>query len=102
MSTHLPQLKRTGADVIGLDWRIDMEVGRRTLGNDVAVQGNLDPVGLFLPPEELKARVTEIVQKAGPIGHIFNLGHGILPPTSPDAAKLLVETVHEAGKRLRS
>ncbi len=101
MSTHLELMKKTGADVIGLDWRIDVRTARERLGADVAVQGNLDPTALFLPPDELKQRAEAIVRGAGPFGHIFNLGHGILPPTDPDSAKFLVDTVHEAGRALR-
>ena len=94
MSTLLPRLKRTGADVIGLDWRIDIDEARRVLGPDVAVQGNLDPVALFLPRHQLEQRASDILRRAGPTGHIFNLGHGILPPTPPEAAQALVDTVH--------
>jgi uroporphyrinogen decarboxylase len=101
MSNHLPLLKRTGADVIGLDWRMEMDEGRRVLGPDVAVQGNLDPLHLFLPREELEQRVVDILRRAGPTGHIFNLGHGILPPTDPEAAKFLVDAVHRHGAALR-
>src|SRR5215218_156127 len=97
MSTHLELLKRTGADVIGLDWRIQADVGRRILGPDVAVQGNLDPLHLFLPRAELEARVRDILTRAGNVGHIFNLGHGILPPSDPEAAKFLVDCVHRIG-----
>lgn len=101
MSTLLPLMKRTGADVIGLDWRIQADEGRRILGPEVAIQGNLDPLHLFLPREELAKRVEDIVRRAGPIGHIFNLGHGILPPTDPDSAKAMVDAVHEAGRKIR-
>jgi uroporphyrinogen decarboxylase len=101
MSTHLTDLKSTGADVIGLDWRIELDAGRRLLGPDVAVQGNLDPLALFLPEAELKARAEDIVRRGGQTGHIFNLGHGILPPTRPEAAKCLVDAVHAAGRALR-
>jgi uroporphyrinogen decarboxylase len=101
MSTHLPLLKRTGADVIGQDWRIQMDDARRILGPDVAVQGNLDPLHLFLPHEELEGRVVDILNRAGPVGHIFNLGHGILPPTDPEAAKFMVDAVHRHGLALR-
>ena len=93
MSTHLPLLKRTGADVIGLDWRIELDEAAARARADVAVQGNLDPLALFLPREELEARVVDILHRAGPVGHIFNLGHGILPPTDPEAAKFMVEAV---------
>ncbi|PTL75333.1 uroporphyrinogen decarboxylase [Vitiosangium sp. GDMCC 1.1324] len=101
MSNHLPLLKRTGADVIGQDWRTPIDEARRVLGPDVAVQGNLDPLHLFLPREELEQRVVDILRRAGPVGHIFNLGHGILPPTDPDAAKFLVDAVHKHGAALR-
>jgi uroporphyrinogen decarboxylase len=94
MSTLLPRLKRTGADVIGLDWRIEIDEGRRILGSNVALQGNLDPAALFLPRAQLVERVNDILRRAGPTGHIFNLGHGILPPTPPEAAQALVEAVH--------
>ncbi len=99
MSTLLPQMKRTGADVIGLDWRIHIDEGRRILGPNVAVQGNLDPMALFLPEKELQARVEDILHRAGPTGHIFNLGHGILPSTPPEAARALVDAVHRLGTR---
>jgi len=94
MSTHLPLLRRTGANVIGLDWRIQIDDARKVLGPDVAVQGNLDPTALFLPRAELEERVQDILRRAGPRGHIFNLGHGILPPTDPDAARAMVDAVH--------
>lgn len=102
MSTLLPLMRSTGADVLGLDWRIEIAEARRRLGSKVSVQGNLDPAALFLPPQELEARVLEILQGAGALGHIFNLGHGILPPTPPEAAQLLVDAVHRLGARLRA
>ena len=97
MSTHLPLLQKTGADVLGCDWRIEIDQARSLAGPDVALQGNLNPLALFLPPAEVEQRVGDILRRAGPVGHIFNLGHGILPPTSPDAAKHLVVTVHRLG-----
>ncbi len=99
MSTLLPLMKRTGANVLGLDWRIQADDARRTLGPEVAVQGNLDPLALFLPRPQLEERVKEILERAGPVGHIFNLGHGILPPTDPDSAKALVDAVHRLSAR---
>jgi uroporphyrinogen decarboxylase len=102
MSTLLPLLAQTGADVIGLDWRIEIDEARKVLGPELALQGNLDPVALFLPRGELESRAEDIVRRAGPIGHIFNLGHGILPPTHPDQARALVDAVHRAGERVRS
>ncbi len=78
----LPIMRSTGADVIGLDWRVPLDAGWRSLGYATAVQGNLDPITLFAPPDLLKARVDEILQAAaGRPGHIFNLGHGIVPGT---------------------
>lgn len=102
MSTLLPLSKQTGADVLGLDWRISIDEARAKLGDDVAVQGNLDPVALFLPEAQLENRVEEILRKAGPLGHIFNLGHGILPPTDPAAAERLVAAVHRISSKLRA
>ncbi|HYR54711.1 MAG TPA: uroporphyrinogen decarboxylase [Myxococcaceae bacterium] len=99
MSTLLPLMKRTGADVLGLDWRIEVDEARRLLGPEVCVQGNLDPAALFLPQPDLEARVDHILKTAGPLGHIFNLGHGILPPTRPEAAQALVEAVHRLSAR---
>ena len=74
MSTHLPLLRRTGADVLGCDWRIEIDQARALAGPDVALQGNLDPLALFLPPAEVEQRVADILRRAGPVGHIFNLG----------------------------
>ncbi len=76
-------MRTTGADVIGLDWRVPLDVGWRSLGyTSCAVQGNLDPITLFAPPELIKSRVYEILRSAdGRPGHIFNLGHGIVPGT---------------------
>ncbi len=101
MSNHLPLLKRTGADVIGQDWCTPLDEARRVLGPDVAIQGNLDPLHLFLPHEELEQRVVDLLRRAGPVGHICNLGHGILPPTDPEAAKFFVDAVHRHGFALR-
>ena len=99
MSTLLSRMKRTGADVIGLDWRIELDVARDLLGPDVAVQGNLDPTALFLPFEEITDRVEDVIRRnAGRPGHIFNLGHGITPPTDPEAARHLVREVHRLGR----
>jgi uroporphyrinogen decarboxylase len=95
-TTLLPLMKRAGGDVIGLDWRIPLDDGWDLLGQDVAVQGNLDPVLLFAPRSELKARVHDILRRAeGRPGHIFNLGHGILQNTAVDNVKAVVDMVHE-------
>jgi uroporphyrinogen decarboxylase len=95
-ATLLPSMKRTGADVIGLDWRIPLDEGWRSVGHDLAVQGNLDPVLLFASWKELKSRAEEILKLAGGRpGHIFNLGHGILPETPVENVKALARFVRE-------
>ncbi len=95
-ATLLPLMKRAGGDVIGLDWRIPLDDGWRLLGEDVAVQGNLDPATLFAPRDEIQKRVADILNRAADRpGHIFNLGHGVLQHTPVDALKAVVEMVHE-------
>jgi len=92
----LEQVRDTGADVVGLDWRVDIDVARKRLGAKTAVQGNLDPCSLFLPEKELRARVREVLRaNGGRRGHVFNLGHGILPQCSVEAARVLVDEVHK-------
>lgn len=90
----LPLVAKAGSDVVGVDWRINIDEARKLVAKNQAVQGNLDPCALFLPPETLKERVADVITRAGRQGHIFNLGHGILPTTPVENAKLLVETVH--------
>lgn len=95
-TTLLKWMKQTGADVIGLDWRVPLDEGWKTLGMQGAVQGNLDPVLLFAEWSELKNRATEILRQAnGRPGHIFNLGHGILPETPVENVKALTEFVQQ-------
>jgi uroporphyrinogen decarboxylase len=99
-STLLPLLRQAGGDVIGIDWRVDLGEAWKTIGYDVAIQGNLDPVALFAPAERIRAAVLEILDAAqNRPGHIFNLGHGVLPETPFDHVKLLVDTVHEKSRR---
>jgi uroporphyrinogen decarboxylase len=94
-STLLELVKATEPDVVGLDWRIDIASARKRLGRHVAVQGNLDPCALFLPEKELRKRTRAVLKSnGGQKGHIFNLGHGILPPTKVAAARALVDEVH--------
>jgi uroporphyrinogen decarboxylase len=92
----LEDIRDAGGDVIGVDWRIDIDVAAKRLGDGVAVQGNLDPVTLYAPWDELKTRTQKILDRMdGRAGHIFNLGHGILPTTPVDNVKRLVDFVHE-------
>jgi uroporphyrinogen decarboxylase len=95
-STLLSSMKETGADVIGLDWRIRLDEGWNLLGNDGAVQGNLDPVLLFADWKQVKSGAQRILDQAGGRpGHIFNLGHGILPETPVENVRALAEYVQE-------
>ena len=92
----LTQMAATGADVIGLDWRQPLDVGWRAVGEGHAVQGNLDPITLFAPLDVLELRVREILRAAhGRPGHIFNLGHGIVPGTPVENVQAVVRMVHE-------
>jgi uroporphyrinogen decarboxylase len=96
----LSLLREAGGDVIGLDWRIDLDVGWDILGADVAVQGNLDPSVLLASPELVLRRADDILARAGSRpGHIFNLGHGILPTTPVETVAALVEHVHRTTAR---
>jgi uroporphyrinogen decarboxylase len=93
----------TGGYVIGLDWRVDLKEAWARLGYDVAVQGNLDPVALFAQPSVTKRLAISILEKAeGRPGHIFNLGHGILPNTPVDNVLALVDAVHEYSNASKS
>jgi uroporphyrinogen decarboxylase len=94
----LPAMSAAGADVIGLDWRVPLDVGWKAVGSGCAVQGNLDPIALFAPEDILKARVKEVLTAAaGRPGHIFNLGHGIVPATPVENVIRVVEWVKEFG-----
>ena len=92
----LTQMAATGADVIGLDWRQPLDEGWRAVGHGHAVQGNLDPITLFAPLEVIELRVKEILRAAnGRPGHIFNLGHGIVPTTPVENVQAVVKMVRE-------
>ncbi len=94
----LPTMRETGADVLGLDWRIPLDEGWRAAGAGCAVQGNLDPITLFAPQDVIGARVREILELAnGRPGHIFNLGHGIVPGTPVENVMHVVGLVKEFG-----
>jgi len=94
----LEDFAAAGADVIGLDWRVDLDRGWERVGPGFAIQGNLDPVALNAPWEALRTRADAVLARAGGrAGHIFNLGHGILPETPVDNVKRLAEHVHGVG-----
>ncbi len=94
----LPSMRETGADVLGLDWRIPLDQGWRAVGSGCAVQGNLDPITLFAPAEVIETRVREILTLAGGRpGHVFNLGHGIVPGTPVDSVLHVVDLVRRYG-----
>ncbi|HUK42230.1 MAG TPA: uroporphyrinogen decarboxylase [Candidatus Acidoferrales bacterium] len=96
----LKLLRIAGGDVMGLDWRVNLDEGWAAVGHDIAIQGNLDPVALFASPAEIKIRVAEILHRAGGrAGHIFNLGHGILPETPVEHVIAMVDAVHELSSK---
>jgi uroporphyrinogen decarboxylase len=98
----LEAMRAAGGDVIGLDWRVDLDAAWARLGHDVAVQGNLDPAALLAPIPEIRRRVAAILgQAGGRPGHIFNLGHGVLPQTPVDHVRALVDAVHELSASAR-
>jgi len=96
----LELMQRAGGTVIGVDWCTPLDQARARLGSSVAVQGNLEPLLLFAPKDLLDRRVDDVLRRAGDEGgHIFNLGHGILPETPPEAVKYVVDLVHERTVR---
>ena len=95
----LPVMRETGADVIGLDWRTPITAGWKAAGAGCAIQGNLDPIALFAPEQVLRRRVLDILDEVGGRpGHIFNLGHGIVPGTPVENVVRVVEWVKEFGQ----
>jgi uroporphyrinogen decarboxylase len=99
---YLADYASSGADVLGVDWRVDIDVVRAGVGDGVALQGNLDPGALYLSPREIRDRVAEVLAKAGPVGHIFNLGHGVTPETDPEHVRVMVQAVKELSGRVVS
>lgn len=96
----LKAMRQAGGDVIGIDWRIPIDEAWAMVGYDRAVQGNLDPVTLFGPMHEIERRVTDILRRAeGRPGHIFNLGHGILPNTPVEHVAATIDLVHKLSAR---
>jgi uroporphyrinogen decarboxylase len=95
-STLLEGMKKAGGDVIGVDWRVDLGEAWSRIGYDAAIQGNLDPVVLLSSIDVIKEEAKRILDRAGNRpGHIFNLGHGILPDTPVENVVALVDMVHE-------
>jgi uroporphyrinogen decarboxylase len=99
-STILPDLREAGGDVIGVDWRIPLDEGWERIGTDRAVQGNLDPTLLLGPVDRMLRQTDQVLARAaGRPGHIFNLGHGILPSTPVEHVQMLAQYVHSASRR---
>ena len=92
----LEDIAACGCDAVGLDWNVDIADARRRIGDQVALQGNLDPSVLFAPPERIIAETNRVLDAFGPAttGHVFNLGHGISQFTPPDHVRALVDAVH--------
>ena len=99
----LDELAASGATAVGLDWTVDLAEARRRVGARVALQGNLDPLVLLTDPETVRREAAAVVRAAGPAaGHVFNLGHGILPETPPEHVAVLVDTVHSESRAIRA
>jgi uroporphyrinogen decarboxylase len=103
-TTHLlASMAAAGGDAVGLDWRIPLDRGWIAVGPDRAVQGNLDPAVLLAPWARIEAAALDVLDRAGGrSGHVFNLGHGVLPGTDPSDLSRLVELVHERTARALS
>lgn len=96
----LKSVRAAGGDVIGVDWRINLDAAWESIGHDIGIQGNLDPAALLTTPREIRRRVAEILERAGGrSGHIFNLGHGVLPETPVENVIAMVDAVHELSAR---
>jgi uroporphyrinogen decarboxylase len=99
-ATFLESMRKAGGDVIGIDWRVRLDDGWKRVGHEVGVMGNLDPVVLFADKARIRKEARDILaQAAGRPGHIFNLGHGILPDTPVENVIALVDAVHELSQR---
>ena len=95
----LPLMHEAGADVVGVDWRVDLDDARARLGDDVALQGNLDPTTILAGADVAVDRARDVLRRAdGHRGHVFNLGHGVMPESDPDVLKRVIDTVHAEGK----
>lgn len=99
-ATLLPLMRQAGGDVLGVDWRISLADASTLVGPEFGLQGNLDPITLFAPPEVIVQRVQMVLDEAaGRPGHIFNLGHGVLPETPTDSVTVMVDAVHRLSAR---
>ncbi|MGQ0587115.1 MAG: uroporphyrinogen decarboxylase [Gammaproteobacteria bacterium] len=98
---RLEALAATGADALGVDWTVELSDARVRVGGKVALQGNLDPAILLAQPERIRAEAVRVLESygAGP-GHVFNLGHGILPETPPEHAAAMIEAVHQRSRAI--
>ncbi len=102
-NTALPEIAGTGCDVVGLDWTVDIGEVHAAIGRHVALQGNLDPITLYSSPASIRSAVRSLLDWFGDNpGHIFNLGHGILPDVPPDHAREMVRAVKEESLALRA
>lgn len=100
-TTYLPSVAAAGGDVVGVDWRMPLDWAWEQIGHDRAIQGNLDPVALLASWRELEFRANRVLEQAGGRpGHIFNLGHGILPNTPVENVRRLVDFVHERSEQM--
>jgi len=89
-------MRDDGGTILGVDWRVPLDRAWRTIGHEKGIQGNLDPGVLLGPADVIRREVADVLARAeGRRGHIFNLGHGILPETNPDAVKYVVDLVHD-------
>ena len=101
-ATMFQELREAGGDVIGVDWRIPIDEAWEDIGFDRAVQGNLDPTLLLGPPRRMLDQAEDVLNRAGGRpGHIFNLGHGILPSTPVENVQMLAQYVHRASRQMR-
>ena len=102
-ATLLDQTMHCGSDVLGFDWRINLDDVVKKVGKSVSIQGNMDPLTLMLPEDKLADRIRNVLEQAkGARGHVFNLGHGIVPQMEPAKAKLCVDLVHSLSREMRA
>jgi uroporphyrinogen decarboxylase len=96
----LERMGQSGVDIVSVDWTVDMAEARQRLGFDIGVQGNMDPGVLFGSQAFIRSRILDNIRKAGNRGHIFNLGHGVLPETPEDNVRFFFETAKLADQLL--